>query len=174
MSVSLHSQVPGLHVQYGVGEAVAASHQACADQGSDSEPGAVLQQAAQRLPALLRRPHRRDQDLLHRAGLREDEVWSLPASAKSAFNRIKMDFIGPGGDLGTQQQERRALTKIRLVQHRANKLKRTQREYPENRLWILKKLISKELIIEMNYNNKKQQVNQSVYFTWSFFFKYNH
>lgn len=67
-------QVHRLRVQHGVGEAQSTALQALEDQGPDHEPGALLQQAAERLSTLLRHPHRRDKDLHHRTGVRTDEV----------------------------------------------------------------------------------------------------
>lgn len=76
---SLFIQVHRLRVQHGVGEAQPPALQAFDRQGPDREPRTLLQQAAQRLPALLRHPHRRDQDLHHRTGVREDEVSRGPS-----------------------------------------------------------------------------------------------
>lgn len=79
---SLFIQVHWLRVQHGVGEAQPPALQASDHQGPDCEPRSLLQQAAQRLQAFLRHPHRRDQDLHHCAGVREDEVSRGPCIRK--------------------------------------------------------------------------------------------
>lgn len=67
-------QVHRLCVQHGVRKAQFTPFQALGDQSPDHESHPLLQQAAQRLSSVLRHPHRRDKDLHHCAGVREDEV----------------------------------------------------------------------------------------------------
>lgn len=104
-------QIHRVCVQHGLREAQPPPLQAPGDQSPQHEPGALLQQAAQRLSAFLRRPHRGDQDIHHGAGVREDEVG--PGRLCSYISQIQMNicmvsvtlcFIpvqraqGPGGE----------------------------------------------------------------------------